>query len=219
MTEYKPTNQSNSVIDVSHWNGKPEWTSVPGQNPGLRGVVAKATQGLNVDPAWSWNCTRIGPTGLLPGAYHFMTGQDDPVAQAEKFVEIVQPVAGILMAVDWEPNPGGPTATTAQVETMVQKIKDLIGRWPMLYLGRNQIAEPSKVLSNCDLWLPEYGSTPICPPGWTKWRLHQFTDGTINATGISPVIGVGKCDRSYYDESQGAIENWWGQPKTEGAIE
>lgn len=209
MTLYLPARQSDSVVDVSHWNGRPDWTRVQKFNPNLRAAIAKATQGRGRDPMWDWHATGIGPAGLLPGAYHFATN-DDPQAQAENFVRTVQPVPGVLIAIDWEPLAGVIAPSHLLIEKLATIINTMVGRLPVMYLGRWQLPGPSAVLNRCDLWLPEYGTKPICPPGWSKWRLHQHTDGALgDATG--PIAGIGFCDRSYYDETQGPIEEWWGR--------
>lgn len=206
---YLPARQSDCVIDVSHYQGRPDWPAVRAANPGVRAVIAKATQGLGRDPVWDWNATKIGPSGLLPGAYHFATG-DAPDAQVDNFLGTVQPVPGVLVALDWEYNPGGSSANIAVVVRMVTLIRQRLGRYPVLYLGRFQLGQPHPILNRCDLWLPEYGFKPECPAGWTRWRLHQHTDGAQGDT-TGPINGIGYCDRSYHDDTQSAIEEWWGR--------
>lgn len=209
MTLYRPARQSDSVIDVSHYQGRIAWPAVRVANPGLRGVICKASQGTGRDPMWNWNATQIGPSGLLPGAYHFVTG-DSPDAQVETFLGTVQPVPGVLVALDWEYNPGGSSAGLAIIQRMVSLVEQRLGRLPVLYLGRFQLGAPNALLNRCDLWLPEYGFKPICPPGWTRWRLHQHTDGAQgDRTGV--VNGIGYCDRSYHDDTQGDLADWWGR--------
>ncbi len=206
MTLYIPTSQSDSVIDVSHWQRKPNWQDVKAKNPGIKGVIAKATQGIHVDPSWDWNAKEILEAGFLFGAYHFATGLfAEP--QVDEFFRIVNPQLGTLVAIDWEP---AGQSSLAIVEKMVQLFHERLDRFPVIYMGRDQILAPNYILSKCELWLPEYGTKPICPPGFDKWRLHQHTDGSLgDKTG--PIIGIGPCDRSYYDETRGAIEGWWGR--------
>lgn len=206
---YNPSLISSGIIDVYHGdNGdKPiAWDAVVRANPTLRAVIAKATQGDSfVDPMWFRNRAGVTSAGLLIGAYHFCDGSD-PDEQVAHFLATVGDLRGVLLALDWEPNTGaGGTATVAQVEQMVVKMRTTAQRSPLIYCGRSMLDRPSLVLASCPLWLAEYGANPICPPGWDKWRLHQFTDRET-ITGIE-----GGVDASMHDDTQGSLAALWQQ--------
>lgn len=204
---YNPERISAGIIDVFHGDNGDEpiaWGDVARSNPWLKAAIAKATQGTDFrDPQWAHNQAGITAAGLMLGAYHFCTG-DDPDAQAAHFLATVGDMTGVLLALDWEPNTRGTTATADDVTAIVLKLREA-GRSPLLYCGRSMPGLPSPVLATCPLWLPEYGNTPICPPGWHTWRLHQYTDKGI-VTGIS-----GTVDLSLHDDTQGSLASLWQQ--------
>jgi hypothetical protein len=45
--------------------------------------------------------------------------------------------------------------------------------------------------------LAEYGNNPICPPGWSRWKLLQHTDVQVGSF-VVPLPGIGPCDRSRF---------------------
>jgi len=80
-------------IDVSHYQGKIDWTKVSGQ--GVSFAYIKATQGSNsYDDFFERNWVAVGklPDGVSPlrrGAYHFMTAKDSAGAQAQNYLKAV----------------------------------------------------------------------------------------------------------------------------------
>src|ERR1700681_2572147 len=99
----------NSVIDISHHNGSV--SLIQAAADGIVGVIHKATQGIKFnDPAYTTNKQKASSAGLLWGAYHFGDGSD-PIAQAEHFLNIVQPDDQTLIVLDFEENTQGPSMT------------------------------------------------------------------------------------------------------------
>src|SRR5690349_19698694 len=68
-------------IDVSHWQGTINWTSVA--NAGYKFAFMKATQDTNyTDPTFATNIANATAAGLIVGPYHFCsldTNSADPV--------------------------------------------------------------------------------------------------------------------------------------------
>ncbi|MBI3647932.1 MAG: hydrolase, partial [Actinobacteria bacterium] len=57
-------------IDVSHWQGKIDWTKVAAD--GVTFAIVKATEGRNyVDPMYATNAAGATANGIAVGAYHF----------------------------------------------------------------------------------------------------------------------------------------------------
>jgi lysozyme len=113
----------------------------------------------------------------------------------------------ILLVVDFEVyERSQPTA--AQAAAAVVMVKSVTGRLPVLYTGRYVLSSPNSMLSQCPLWLAEYGSRPICPPGWSQWKLWQHTDGRVGS-GPMTVPGIGPCDRSRFAGTVDELRAWW----------
>lgn len=203
---------SNSVIDISHHNGKGLHFD-KAKADGILGVIQKATQGKTyVDATFKNNKKVILTAGLLFGAYHFGDGSDGTL-QAKHFLEVVQPDDDTVIVLDFESNPAGPSMTLQQAHAFVTHIKVEVGRWPGFYSGHDIKEALGKsvdpVLKNCWFWLAQYGPRPVVPPSWKKWTLWQYTDG-----GVGPrphaVDGIGPCDRDMFNGTRKQLRSWWG---------
>jgi lysozyme len=187
------------VIDVSHYNGQHlDFAAAAGA--AVAAVIHKTTQGTKyVDPMLGVNRPAIISAGLLFGAYHFGDGSDGG-DQARFFLDTVQPLPGQLVGLDFESNPAGSSMTIEEARAFVTEIHDSIGKWPVLYSGHDLKGAlggtADSVLSNCPLWLAQYGPSAVLPPGWSSWSLWQYTDGQIGNP--SPVTGIGHCDRDRF---------------------
>ena len=202
---------TNVIVDLSHHNGVVDLKAAKAD--GLVAVIHKATQGSSyVDPTYSGNRAKASQEGLYWGAYHFGVGQDG-VAQAQFFLENVQPGSSDLLVLDFEGNPQGPSMTLEEARAFVTHVHENTGKWPGLYsghyikelLGTN--ADP--VLANCWLWLAQFGPTPVVPPNWRTWTLWQYTDGALGP-GPYTVNGIGRCDRDTFNGSLAELKAFWG---------
>jgi lysozyme len=199
-----------AVFDVSHHNG----TSLDFQAAaagGSLGAIQKATQGTNwTDPTWAPNRTSIVNAGLMFGSYHFGDGSDGG-AQANYFLQVVGPTAGQLLCLDFEQNPAGPSMTIEEARAFVTTVQSSVGKWPLLYSGhylKDALGGINdSILSNCPLWLAQYGPTAVLPPGWNNWSFWQYTDGNVGAP--APVPGIGQCDRNRFDGDAPALTAFW----------
>jgi lysozyme len=206
---------SNVVVDLSHHNGAVDLQKA--KAAGIAGVIHKATQGLTyVDPMFAANRQKASDAGLLFGAYHFGTG-DDGGAQADFFLQTVQPAAGDLLVLDFEENlPHGPTMTLDQARDFVARVQAVTGRWPGLYGGHylkeSLGAQDDPVLSSCWLWLSQYGPYAVIPSAWDSWTMWQYTDGSVGPE-PHPVDGIGVCDRNTYNGTLAELMDFWGVPK------
>ena len=152
----------NVVVDISHHNGNVDLGKA--QAAGIVGVIHKATQGTSMtDNMYDQNRQKAASAGLLWGAYHFGT-QADGAAQADFFLSKANADDQTLLVLDYEPN-GNSTMTLDQARAFVSRIKDVTGRFPGFYSGsliKQQLggkpADP--VLSQCFLWLAQYGPAP-----------------------------------------------------------
>jgi len=202
----------NSVIDVSHHNGS-SLDFAKAKGDGIVGVIHKASQGTTGgDPMYAANRKKVKAAGLLWGAYHFGTGSDG-VQQAQHFLDNVGDRNGVLLVLDLEPNPTGPSMSLIEAHAFVTHVHSVTGVWPGLYTGHyfkelvGSGTDP--ILANCWLWLAQYGPTPVVPPTWKTWTMWQYTDGAV---GPPPheVAGIGHCDRDKFNGAESQLRKLWG---------
>lgn len=200
----------NAVIDLSHHNGAVDFTALPQAE--ILGVLHKATQGTRfVDPLYATNRAAGTSAGFFWGAYHFGTGGDG-VAQAEFFLNAVQPGQTHLLALDFEENDQGPSMSLTEAAAFVTHIQEATGRWPGLYGGHYLKGvlgnRKDPILANCWFWLSQYGPTPVVPANWKTWTLWQYTDGR---KGPPPheVAGLGPCDRDRFNGDLAGLRRLW----------
>src|SRR5437016_7904708 len=206
LAPYFPPAMSDVVIDLYHGDKVSVDFSVVKSN-GIAAVILKATQGTGfTDPAFAPRHADARAAGLLVGAYHFMDATS-PIEQMAHFLSVVGDTDDIQLVVDFESfERSQPTAS--QAAAAVTMVKRVTGRWPVLYTGRYVLSSPNSILSQCPLWLAEYGSRPICPPGWPQWKLWQHTDGRVGS-GPTTVPGIGPCDRSRFAGTVDELRAWW----------
>jgi len=183
-----------AVIDVSHYDDTPNWTEVAAA--GIAGIIHKATQGSTyVDPTFTTARAAVPAAGMLWGAYHFGTGDEEGSAQAQFFLDTVQPDAHTLCAIDFEPNPSGTSMTLDHLFGWIETVQAATGRPPIVY-GGNSLLFPligtntHPTLAACPLWVAEYtsASEPSGIPSqiWTTWTLWQYTEsGSVNGISVA----------------------------------
>jgi lysozyme len=201
---------TNSIVDVSHYNGHPDFQRA--KAAGIVGVIQKATQSTSfTDPTFASNRSSISEAGLLFGAYHFGVGGDG-VEQADFFLNVVQPREQDILVLDFEANPQGPSMTLEEARAFVTHVNATTGRWPGLYSGHylkellGSANDP--VLTNCWLWLAQYGPTAVIPAAWTSWTMWQYTNGAAGP-GPHTVDGIGACDRDTYNGDADDLAAFW----------
>jgi lysozyme len=213
---YLPVTTSDTVIDISHYENVSQDFAVVAASA-INAVILKATQGIGfVDPTFLVRAAEASAAGLLVGAYHFLDGSD-PFKQMAHFRKIVGVTGITWLSIDWEPYPQS-QASQLHAEEAVSALRSHApqragdtGQWPVIYMNRYMLAEPSPTLMNCALWLAEYGSRPICPPGFSSWKLWQHTDGNVGSS-VVPVPGIGPCDRSKFAGTAQQLKQWWENP-------
>ena len=173
-----------AVIDVSHFDGTPDWAKVRASS--ILGVIHKATQGKSyVDPTFASARTAVPAAGMLWGAYHFGTGDGTGGDQAKFFLDTVQPDAQTLLSIDFEPNPSGTTMSLQQMLDWIDVVQKATGRWPVVYGGKSLLfgaigSTQQPVLAQCPLWVAQYTSAPapssIPSQVWKDWTFWQYTE-------------------------------------------
>lgn len=121
--------------------------------------------------------------GLKWGAYH-LARPDNPIDQANHFVDFAEPARDELMALDLEGSDPSQWMSFADAETFVRQIYARTGRYPLLYTNRvtaRQIAAQANLyplLSRLKLWYARYQPDIAAdfPTGaWSGYALWQFS--------------------------------------------
>ncbi|UBU08681.1 glycoside hydrolase family 25 protein [Nonomuraea gerenzanensis] len=178
-------------LDISNYEPLYDWNASSAQF----GIV-KATEGTEFrDASFARNWRELGAKGIVRGAYHYGHPGNDPIAEADHFLSVVnaQPAEpGDLLVLDLE------TADDRSVEQVnawakawLAHVKARTGVTPMFYSGWNFADTYGKGLADYPLWVAHYGKAKgmITPPAdWKSWTIHQYTDSPIdqNVSSLSP---------------------------------
>lgn len=182
-------------IDISHWQGAIDWVAV--KAGGKTFAICKATEGTTyTDPTFATNWPAMKTAGLIRGAYHMGRPAEDAVAQANYFVNAVQPVSGDLQLVlDLEKTDGlTPSQVRTWVDAFVRRLTALTGRPPIIYTGfffwRDSAGGGTSL--NCPLWLAYWGTgnpSGFVPPAWAYFSMWQYSS-TGSCPGISGAVDL-----------------------------
>ena len=213
---FEPAGTLNAVFDISHSNPSPDFAKA--KAAGMQAVFHKATQSAGktafTDKTYAPRRKEATAAGLLWGTYHFGTGDADGAAQADFFLSVAQPDGSTPLVLDFETNTlkGETTMSLAQAKEFVNRIHEKTGKYPGLYGGswlKEQVrAGADPVLSNCWLWLSEYGPRTVLPNGWDRYTFWQYTDGNLGP-GALPIDGIGHCDRDLFNGTAEELDAFW----------
>jgi GH25 family lysozyme M1 (1,4-beta-N-acetylmuramidase) len=202
-------------IDISHFQGSINWTSV--HNAGNQFAYMKATEGTTYkDPTFNTNYPASFHAGLVRGAYHFaLPDRSSGATQANYFASNGgawsrdnQTLPGML---DIEYNPYGATCYGLSQSAMVAWIHDFINtyharttRWAVIYTTTNWwttcTGNNGGFANNSPLALARYASSPgALPAGWTFYTFWQYTSSG-SVSGIS-----GAVDRDLFNGTQARL--------------
>jgi lysozyme len=196
------------------------------------GVILRATRSnCATDPAFVGRADAAGKLGFSIGGYAFNTGEPAQT-QANRFITITAPFAGMLRALDFEPNPSGSQMSLDSALQFLDLVDQKFGAATWLYSGsriKQLVTQATDVqrdfLEAHPLWGCEYG------PKWRNvdvnghalpWEngttLWQFTDGR---NGPLPHTFDGleaHADLSIFQGSANALALVWpGTPKAAAA--
>jgi lysozyme len=193
------------IMDINH-NDDIDLSAA--KNAGIVAVIHKATEGATFqDPLYATRRAEAKQLGLLWGVYHFGTAADVG-QQVQNFVQTAQPVAGDLVALDYEEN-SGDQMTLQQAEEFVTQLEAQFGYLPLIY-GSDLLtaATPTSPLAACGLWIAAYENVaqPALPPSFSSYKLWQFTDGT-SPTPLPTAAST--VDRDRYDGTQEQLVAAW----------
>ncbi len=194
-------------LDVSHWNGLPDFKALRAQDQ--RFVFSKATQGTSfVDNTFQQHTSDARAAGLLAGAYHFFDYRVDGTKQAQHFLSIVRKTSGLNrllpLVVDVETLTSLGTPNKAQAKARLHAMLDELyrqtGRYPMIYTSRymwEKVVGAPGGFGTYPLWVACWEcDTMILPNGWSDWTFWQWGlarfDGGVKLDGNVYSAGLGQ---------------------------
>jgi lysozyme len=199
-------------IDVSHHQGVIDWVQVAAS--GQRFAIAKATDGRTfVDPNYATNKTGAQLNGIAFTAYHFARPDDtpdDPVVEADHFVDVAQLEPGNLIPVLDVERTGGLTQTelTTWILTWLGRVTERLGVRPMIYTSpngwENRTGDTTAVADAgyTVLWIAHWGvQLPRLPANdWSGngWAIWQY-DNCGSVPGIEGCVDVDWYDGTSFD--------------------
>lgn len=200
-------------IDVSHWQGSINWTSV--RNSGIQFAWMKATEGTGYkDPSFNTNYPAAHGAGVIRGAYHFaLPNASSGAVQAGYFAtnggawsrdNLTLP--GVL---DIEHNPYGAMCYGLSTTQMRNWINDFYTTYKARTSRDVVIYTTASWWNTCTgnwtgmsakspLWVAHWtsASSPTIPSGFPTWTVWQYTS-TGSVGGVA-----GNVDRNKFNGSR-----------------
>lgn len=174
-----------SGCDVSKWQADGV--------PNTAFVMMKATQGFTeVDNKYPSRLSACRAAKKLIGSYAYANG-NDPIAEADFYVQNNHRVAGEIQALDFESSPGVLTVKdpVGWALTWLQRVEALTHNKPLIYMSGNTASRFSwsrVVKNNNGLWLASWGVGSPSAGQWPFVIMWQNSDnGHIAPFGASNV--------------------------------
>ncbi|GLW07064.1 lysozyme [Microtetraspora sp. NBRC 13810] len=177
--------------DVSGYEPAYDWAASPAEF----GIV-KATEGLSfVDGSFARHWRELADKGIVRGAYHYGHPANDPVAEADHFLSVLngqRARAGDLLVLDLEETDGRSVEeVNSWARTWLAHVKAKTGTTPLFYSSWNFANVYGRGLSGYPLWVANYSTEKgsIDPPAdWKTWTIHQYSDSPVdqNVSALSP---------------------------------
>ena len=196
--------RSPSVLNVSGWDPKEVQrgggdrysqhdVSALKRN-GAQALIARSAKGPLLDDKFGDFLKSADREGLLLGAYHFVTMDQDPAAQADSFVSRVKAVAKakgisqnrILLVGDFDTH-----STPDRLVKFIERVHSRTGVYPVTYLEnsdglrtrlRNASPAQKSVIRRTPYWLALYG------PGGTERTMSKA--GALTPDSLAELYGI-----------------------------
>lgn len=195
----------NSIIDVSHHNGVLNFKNIVQNNPGVKKVIIKASEGYTfVDPKFIENVRNASASGLKVGAYHFarlISSKQgiDAILQARHFVNTINAVkadyADLVLDIETNDDKRSRRSVELFIKQFADEVKRLTNKEIVIYSYLsflNEQLDPKHKLGVYALWLAQYttATKSKVPTGWKSIYMWQHTDnlalkavtGTVDAS-------------------------------------
>lgn len=199
-------------IDVSHWQGSINWTSV--RNAGVQWAYIKATEGTSYkDPRWGTNYTNAYYAGVIRGSYHFARpSYSSGYTQANFFASNggawSRDNRTLPGALDLEAGCHGlsQSAMRSWILSFYNQYKARTSRDVVIYTTASWwnscTGYWTGMWNKSPLWVAHWGvSSPTLPYGWRQYSTYtmwQYTD----CRSVSGISGCVDGDRFHGDRSR-----------------
>ena len=200
-------------IDVSKWQGAIDWNQVAGA--GISFAFIRVNHGLDdIDERFEENWAEARRVGVVRGAYQYFLPEEDPIAQADLFLDRMGPLEpGDLPPVLDVENTGGGMAAAAIADRVAQwtaRVEPALGVKPIIYTGKYfwQDNVVSADFADHPLWIAYWDVTcPDLPTPWDDWAFHQTSDSG-SVAGIAGAVDL--------DVFNGSIEDLRAMGQSDG---
>ena len=194
QAQVQPASRQNYLqgIDVSHYQGLVNWEQV--KAAGYSFALAKATGGTRfVDSQFHNNWQGMREAGLVRGAYHFFHADEDPIAQAQHYVQTVSSlrINDLPPALDIEVTENIPTATiVARALEWIMYVEQKLGKTPIIYSSLSFYdTYLATAFKDYHLWVAEYNNTIQEPKVDRSWEMWQHSQ-TGSVPGINAAVDL-----------------------------
>ena len=171
-------------VDVAHYEGRVDWRAV--KDSGRSFAFAKTTEGVShPDATFETNWAGIAAVGMIRGAYHLYRPSNDPIEQADAFLDKLAGAGGLKTGdlppvLDLEKSAlSGYTQSTivAGTRKWLAHVEAKLRVKPIVYAGNDVSPFIGTALADYLLWLPRYGvDCPNVPEGWQTWTFWQTSE-------------------------------------------
>jgi lysozyme len=196
-----------TVIDISHWQGRPDFIAV--KAAGVLGVIFKATEGRDyVDPTLHENFLNARNAGLAACTYHWLR-PGNVRDQMKHYLATIEPEGGERVIIDYEED----SCTLNDLHEAVQALIDYGHNLQITVYSGHLLKEhlgdryDELLAVNTDLWLAQYTTgTPTWPKRtYPTWSLWQYSDaGKVDGISGSAV------DLDRFNGSDENLLKWFG---------
>lgn len=174
-------------IDVSHYQGDINWSTISNQN--ITFAFIKATEGSKSQDEYFYkNWKNISNTQILKGAYHFFSFDSDGIKQAKNYISVVPisenmlpPVVDVEFYGDKKKNKPDAPDVRNELDILLNELEEHYGQKPIIYTTMNVYNIYIKdYYDTYPLWIRNIYYKPFLFSN-RKWLFWQYSDkGTLD---------------------------------------
>jgi len=176
-------------IDISHYQGKVDWTEMRTSHHPIEYIFIRSTMGTNgKDKHFEDNWKNAKRHNYLRGAYHYYRPNENSTQQFENFKTVVRLEEGDFIPIlDIEKESSfGRDNLREGVLNWLRLAEIEYGKKPMIYTGVNFYQEVLKGhVDDYPLWIAAYSGKHRLKN--VEWSFHQFTE-KVKIKGIKNTV-------------------------------